>query len=163
MQMATEEYKRFHGYAIAEFLDNKFKTKSKNKKAFLIERIHNSMNYLYVIDGNCGLFFKHSKATRSPWQFTFTQDHVEGIKEFSHPKYFKKVFIILICGFNSVCVLSLDELQKLINFESESVQSVRVKTFHNRSLHVSGSIGKIKGTFSKTFPFQKVYEYLDSI
>ena len=161
--MATEEYKRYHGYAIAEFLDNKFQAKSKYKNAFLIERIHNSMNSLYSVNGNCGLFFKHSKASRSPWQFTFGEEHVQYIKEFSDPNHFKKIFIVLICGFNSVCVLSIEEIKKLIDFESENVQSIRVKTFHNSSLHVSGSFGKIARTFSKTFPFQKVYEYLDSI
>ena len=163
MQMATEEYKRFHGYAIAEFLDNKFQADSKHNNVFYIERIHNSMNYLYMVDGKCGLFFKHSKASRSPWQFTFGEDHIQYIKEFSNAKHCSKVFVVLICGFNAVCVLSIDELRKLIDFESENVQSIRVKTFHNSSLHVSGSFGKIARTFSKTFPFQKVYEYFDSI
>lgn len=161
--MATEEYKRFHGYALAEFLDNKFQANSRNRNVFLIDRIHTSMNYLYSIDGNkCGLFFKHSKAVRSPWQFTFGADHIQYIKEFSQPKHFEKVYVVLICGFQAVCILTIEELMKIVDFKSDSTQSVRVKTFHKSSLHVSGSSGKINNTFSKTFPFEKVYEFLDS-
>ena len=112
---------------------------------------------------DCVLYLKHSRSNKSPWQFSFSTEHLQTINTLETFKVdVKQIFVGLICGFHAIAVLSMDEISKLIDLNASSPQYIRVVTLHGRSLRLSGSQGKLGRTLSKTHPFKSMYEYLSN-
>ena len=160
--MAIDEFKRYHGFALAELLDNRFLNDDRSAINFPIARLKSSVNYVYVIDDDCALYFKYSRASRSPWQFSFTESHIQEINRLVSFEEVRNFFLVLICGFEAIAVLNYGELFQVIDLENSIPQSIRVTTYHNRSLRISGTKAKLNRTLSKTKPFEKVYEDLEA-
>lgn len=159
--MPIDEFKRYHGFALAEFLDNRFVNENREVVNVPITRLKSSVNYVYIIDGDCALYFKYSRSNRSPWQFSFTETHIKELRFIESLDEVRAVFLVLICGFEAIAVLNNLELMEVISLEKDNPQSIRITTYHNRSLRVSGTQGRLNKTLPKTKPFEKIYEFLE--
>jgi hypothetical protein len=149
--MIGDEYLRYHGFAIAELLDNAADYGEFFTRPFGVKRISSVKNYIYSVNNNFGLYLKYSKKAHSPWRFTFTPEQLEDLK--TNSNYFSSLWAVFSCSDSCVAVLTYDELSNLVDTDSQSPQWVSVKSFHNRSLRVEGSQGILDYTLSKTKPF----------
>jgi hypothetical protein len=154
--MSLDEYKKFHGLALAEILDSSVDIERFRSGNFQLERIAGSVNYLYMVNGDHCLYFKYSTKKDSPWRFTFTDEHLEGLK--SVKKNSTSMNLVLICGFECIAVLNSTNLEKIIDLDTDSTQWISVKSFHNRSLRIAGSASKLDHTISKSKPFKGFLE-----
>jgi hypothetical protein len=146
-----DEYLRYHGFAIAELLDNAADYSEFLADPFGVKRISAVKNYIYSVNETFGMYLKYSKKVHSPWRFTFTAEQLADLKVLS--SYFPSFWIIFSCSDASVAVLTYEELSGLVDVESLITQWISVKSFHKKSLRVEGSQGILGYTLSKTKPF----------
>lgn len=156
--MALDDFKKYHGIALAELLDNAVAIDRFRHSGLEIDRIASSINYLYMVNDSFCLYFKYSTKTNSPWRFTFNEEQLVGLR--AAVKESTTMHVVLVAGFECIAVLSTDQLKSIIDMEEKSSQWITVKSFHNRSLRIAGSISKLDHTLSKSRPFQV---FLDSI
>jgi len=97
----------------------------------------------YLINDDRHVFAKHSSNKWSPWQFTFQPDDLKSIRAAG-----EKTFVMLVCGRVTVCALTLEELNEVIDLKSAAAQSVTINVPAGGSCHVKGT----KGAMSKTIP-----------
>lgn len=144
--MKIQEQDRFHGAALTQIVEHdSFKA---------LNRASAKYGH-YLVNADRHVFAKYSKATRSPWSFTFQPHDLQSIQaEISagHP-----VFLCLVCGTTTVCALTETEFSSLIDINASGTQWVRVEVPSSGSCHVSGSLGKLKRTVPhNSFP-EKVF------
>jgi hypothetical protein len=92
----------------------------------------------YQINQGRFIFMKYSKATKSPWSFSFSDEDVEAIKNSSDD-----TFVCLVCGKTTVCALNKKEIAKVLAFNSTVVQFITVKVPPGGSCHVHGTAGDL--------------------
>ncbi len=106
----------------------------------------------YLINTDRHVFAKYSKNKRSPWQFNFQPADLENIQNQEG-----SVFIMLTCGYETVCALTQDELAQLLDMDSAAQQIVTVEVPSGGSCHVRGPEGKLRKTIPhNSFP-EKVF------
>jgi len=147
------EFKAYHGSAFAEIIDE-------STVPITIFRPDLSNNAIYVLNDSIGLYIKHSVKRISPWRFTFHTEHVEELaKLFTE---FELVFLVLICGRDSIAVMDSEEIGELLPLSKPEGAWVSVRTGHNTMLTVEGSAGSLKRKIRKSRPFSKVKEILEA-
>ncbi len=95
----------------------------------------------YLINKDQHVFVKYRTNKRSPWSFTLQPDELEAIA--AEIKSKKIVFLCVVCGTSTVCALSQEEIDSVIDVQSSSPQWVKVSVPKGGSCHVSGSTGKL--------------------
>ena len=145
--MKIQEQDRFHGAALAQIVKhNSFKALNKASTKY----------GHYRVNADRHVFVKYSTEEYSPWRFTFQKDDLKAIQT-----EVKKgtVFICLVCGTYTVCALTIEEFQALIDLDASSKQSwVRVEVPPRGSCHASGNLGPLKKAIPhNSFP-DKVFE-----
>jgi hypothetical protein len=138
------EFKAYHGSAFLELIDD-------STTPISVLRPDLNKNSLYELNGEIGLYLKHSVKRVSPWRFTFQPEHVEDLSLMKE-KY-NHNFLILICGRNSIAVINSDEFSTLLPVD-EALQSwISVRTGHNRMLQIEGSSGSLSRKIRRTNPY----------
>lgn len=92
----------------------------------------------YLIDGNVGLYVKHSSKRMTPWQFTFHDEHIGEIHELE--KRSQAVWIALVCGTDGIVLISADELREMNEESESSTWFVRVSRDRHTMYHLNGSV-----------------------
>ncbi|HEY6094790.1 MAG TPA: hypothetical protein VIU93_07535 [Gallionellaceae bacterium] len=144
--MKIQEQDRFHGAALTQIVEHEsFKA---------LNRASPKYGH-YLVNTDRHVFAKYSKATRSPWSFTFQPNDLKSIQ--AEISAGNTVFLCLVCGTTTVCALTEEEFSKLIDLAFPSAQWVRVEVPSGGSCHLSGSLGSLKRTVPhNSFP-EKVF------
>lgn len=142
---------RYHGSFFASLIDN-------SPIPIQIEREFTEDNHLYVINGNIGAYVTYSTKRISPWVLTFQPKHVKSIVDQSNR--YKHNFLILVCGFETTAVLSMEEIVQLLPVNTLVASSITIKTGHDKKLAVSGTSGALKGKLSKTRTYSRILEVI---
>jgi len=95
----------------------------------------------FQLNDRVGLFVKHSSKRLAPWQFTFNSDALEEIASLERTS--QSVWLTLVCGFDGIIGLSLDEFRTLTTAEGEPSAFVRVTRDRNTMYRVFGNSGKL--------------------
>lgn len=133
-----KDFEKYHGSFFARVAHN-----YKNIKISLFE---NNDNSSYIINDNCGVYIKFSKKRLTPWQFTFTHEHYNYIKELS--KETIKGYVVLLCHDDGFCCVDFNEFYTIItDIEVGLSKTVSVSRFKNQQYSVSGTDGKINHKF----------------
>ena len=146
------EFKAYHGAAFAELIDE-------SSVPITLFRPDLSNNAIYILNDSIGLFVKHSTKRISPWRFSFQIDHVKSVAKLTQKH--EVVFMVLICGRNSIAVINIEEIKTLLSLGKPEASWVSVKTSHNTMLTVEGSAGSLKRKIRKSQPFSQVKEILE--
>jgi hypothetical protein len=105
----------------------------------------------YIVNYDIRLIVKYSSPGNGPWQFTFNSDDLEIIQNDIDGD--ASFYACLICGEETICLLGEEDLQKLIDTDTNDIQWVRVDSPPRRSMRVTGSQGKLGHTVAhNVFP-----------
>lgn len=126
---------RTHGAALAQIVEH---------ESFTALNRASSKNGHYQVNKNRRLLVKKASTGPEEWRFTFTEDNIDALNEDLGNGV--EVFVCLVCGGETVCVLSESEIEKVIDLDRRSPQSVVVKTPARRSMRVRGTDGELNRT-----------------
>jgi len=96
----------------------------------------------YVINGNMGLYIKHSTNRLTPWGFSFARIHQDEIK--SMAKSLDNVYIALVCGKDGIACLSFEELKIVLDDDHSDHEWIRVSRRPREKYAIKGSNGKLR-------------------
>ncbi|VWC75693.1 hypothetical protein [Burkholderia lata] len=94
----------------------------------------------YQINGDKLLLIKYATANRGAWRFTFRPDDLVDLAWSAD--YI--VWLVLVCGGETVCLLNEDEVKEVVNCESTDNQWISVESSNGRSMKVAGSAGPLR-------------------
>jgi hypothetical protein len=147
--MAIKEFEFYHGAALLRL------TSSFDDGAWIVRRNDIGAG-CYALDGEVGLYVKYSTARMTPWQFSFAAAHVAVLVALR--KHFRAVFVILVCGGNSVVTINGTDAERLIGNDSTGGWlSVRRKP--RQMCAVSGTRGDLPNRIADS-DFTDVHEAL---
>jgi len=147
--MSISKTDLFHGAVLAKLL-------RESPTALRLFEHRASERAVYSVDGLPGnqqafFFVKSSASPRSSkrnggcsWSFTFLPEHMKELRDLRDRGL---VQIALVCGSNElkgdgppleVCLVSMTELEKVVNLRSVSSESVRVESAQRKKLRLYG-------------------------
>jgi hypothetical protein len=140
--MKIQEQDSFHGSALMQIVEHpSFKALNKGSNRY----------GHYLVNADCHIFVRYSKAESGSWSFTFNADQLEPIANISKSK--ADIFICFVCGQYSICLLNQSQIKQILDIESADTQWVKVVAPEGKSFRVSGSSGTLKGTVAhNAFP-----------
>ena len=101
----------------------------------------------YLINGLQQLLIKYSTEAGSEWSFSFSSSDIDLLQN-----YFS-CYVALNCGSDAICLLSDDELFKIVDSGAKRTQTVKVKFFDGGSMRVAGPKGDLDHTIThNSFP-----------
>lgn len=133
MKIQTQDF--YHGAALTQIVEHpSFKALNKG-----------SSNYgHYRINADCHLFVRYATGDGPTWSYTFTHEQLKAVNNIAAAKV--SIFVALVCGKETVCLLNKTQLQNVIDLGAKDAQWVKVDAPPNKSCRVSGSAGQLKGT-----------------
>lgn len=114
----------------------------------------------FLINRQLGLYLKHSSSRSNSWNFGFRESDFQAIEDLKLIS--KEIAIACICGFHGVCVISLADFEKCTGFPKVKVGRITVRTKLKASWTVTGSLGNLISTRSKTKPWDLFRGFLGS-
>lgn len=137
----------YHGVALTQVVEHdSFKALNKGSRRY----------GHYLVNADCNVFVKYSTHEKGPWTFTFQPDQLEPIRNVIWSE--SRAFACLVCGEVTVCALSSEELQNVIDLQADNPQWIRVQFPEGGSCRVQGSEGKLgKKIPHNSFP-NKLFE-----
>lgn len=140
--MKIQEQDIYHGAALMQIVEHpSFKALNKGSNRY----------GHYLVNANCHLFIRYSTSDAESWVFTYSPEQLEPIRNILEST--ATVFLCLVCGNQSICLINEEQIQEIIDIESEESQWIKVTAPPRKSFRVSGSFGKIKGTIAhSSFP-----------
>jgi len=131
--MKIQEQDFYHGAALTQIAEHQsFKALNKGSKRY----------GHYLVNADCHVFVRYSKADGETWTFTFNPDQLEPINNVI--KSSATPFLCLVCGELTICLLDQSQIEQVIDLDSPSNQWVRVQVPSGKSCKVSGSNGTLK-------------------
>lgn len=105
----------------------------------------------YQINDNIRLLLRLRSNKESPWIFTFEKEDIDIlIEDITHNQ---KSYLCLVCGKESICLLPLNDYQKLIDVSRSTSQSITIEIPPRSSMHVKSKLMSLNHTIShKDFP-----------
>lgn len=141
----------YYGIAMINLFEN-------STKKLSIQKYSNESLSFYKLNLNSVILIKHSTARITPWSFSLTLKDKVLLSEINDE--FKDVYLNLVCGYNGVAVITLEEVLKISDFESNNPSRITVKSFKKESFEVSGKKTKLKYKVSKTKPWDRFADLL---
>jgi hypothetical protein len=133
--MRIQEQDLYHGAALTQIVEHpSFKALNKASAKY----------GHYLINTDRHVFVKYRKNSKSPWQHTLSQDELRAIATELIARH--KVYLCLVCGNETVCALNADEIQQLIDLNSNKQQWIKIEAPPRKSCRISGSIGRLQRT-----------------
>jgi len=110
----------------------------------------------YQINHNKRLLVKHTSSNNSPWSFTLQPDDIDTvIGDISSDQ---QSFLCLICGETTICILTTEEFEQIIDTSENKAQWVKVDCPPGSGMRVSGTAGSIRSIIAhNAFP-KKLFE-----
>lgn len=116
-----------------------------------------SSNASYVLNGNIGIYVKHSAKRLSPWRFSFQKEHQDEILRMKNE--LGSIFVLLVCGKDGIVTLSFDELKTILNDSHEETEWISAARQLNQEYTIKGSDGSLKRKVGKNdFP-KKLFSF----
>ncbi|HEV3456397.1 MAG TPA: hypothetical protein VHG32_07540 [Thermoanaerobaculia bacterium] len=126
--MKIQEQDKYHGPALMQIVEHdSFKALNKADGRY----------GHYLVNKDIRLWFKYSSAAAEPWQFTFRPGDLRALQDDADLK--GHVYVVLVCGYFSVCCLSWPEICSLIDPDSAVAQWVKVGAPQGKQMRVTGS------------------------
>ncbi|TCO38960.1 hypothetical protein [Dokdonella fugitiva] len=140
--MKVQEQDQYHGIALTQIVEHKsFKA---------LNRCSEHYGH-YMVNTDREVFIKYRKTGNGSWQFVFQPQELKAIKAAMASK--SDVFVCLVCARSTVCALTEDEINTLIDVGSAASQSITITVPPNSSCRARGSAGSLKGTIPhNSFP-----------
>ena len=136
--MKTQVHDLLHGAALTQVVEHK-DFKALNKAS--TEYGH------YQINEDRRLWVKYLSKKGPNWQFKFSPDEARRIQVDAEEHPDARVFVVLVCGDHTVCLLSADDLWSILDRnDRDDTQTVRVSAPQGRSMEVSGPLGGLGRT-----------------
>jgi hypothetical protein len=127
--MKIQEQDRYHGPALMQIVEHhSFKALNKADAKY----------GHYLVNKDIRLWFKYASADTEPWHFTFQLGDLRDLQD--DAALMAQIFVVLTCGYQTICCLSLAEVQSLIDLDSARAQWVKVSAEQGRQMRVTGSI-----------------------
>jgi hypothetical protein len=101
----------------------------------------NAFNAGYVLNGQTGLYIKHSSNRMTPWSFSFQPEHMRQICEMK--ERLTRVFTVLICNDDGIVCLNDIELENVANPAGAQYKWVRVARRPRKMYTVTGTDGEL--------------------
>jgi hypothetical protein len=146
------EYERYYGIAFMELFEE-------SKKSLKIESL-NKERTSFLINGELGVYLKHSSSRANFWNFAYGENDYREIRMLTLKS--KEVAFVCVCGFHGVCILNSKDFATCAGFPDSLTSRVTVRTRLKGSWSVNGSFGELTSTRSKTKPWSSFKEYFDS-
>jgi hypothetical protein len=145
--MKIQQKHLFHGAALTQIVeDPRFTALNKADEKY----------GHYQINHNKRLLVKYTANNRSPWSFTLQSDDIDTIMNDIYSE--QESFLCLVCGKKTICILTAEEFENLVDANSENAQWIKVESPPNSGMRVSGSEGNILSVIAhNTFP-KKLFE-----
>ena len=132
MKIQPKDY--FHGAALTQIVEHQSFT--------ALNKADEKYGH-YLINANIRLLVKYSSPSSSPWQFTFNESDCSSIRE-DIAVDGVRFFGCLVCGTETVCLLTTQQLRTVIGLDTEHPQWVRVEVpSAGKSMRVKGSTGEL--------------------
>lgn len=129
--MKIQEKDKYHGAALTQIVEHpSFKA---------LNKVDDKYGH-YQVNHDRRIMAKYSKGEEPPWQFTFSADDIQTIREDSERKNCK-AFVCLTCGRTTVCMLDQKEITEVLDLLTATQQWIRVEVPKGGSIHVSGTRG----------------------
>jgi hypothetical protein len=96
----------------------------------------------FSLNGEVGLHIKHCSNRLAPWAYTFTSENFAEIEWLA--AQVRSLWIALVCGWNGVVSLSLDEFLALTNSDDGRTRFIRIDRDRRTMYRVFGNAGKLK-------------------
>jgi hypothetical protein len=126
------EFEFFHGPVFARIVHA-------TQNPITIEPYPTSSNASYILDGNIGIYIKHSSKRLTPWRFSFQLAHQEEMAQMRND--LKEVFLVLVCNDDGIVCLNYEELKKILDENYAPVEWVSVTRKARQMYTVKGSNG----------------------
>ncbi len=113
----------------------------------------------YQINHNKRLLVKHTGKDDSPWSFTLQPDDINTVvADISSDQ---ESFLCLICGKTTVCILSTEEFEQIVDINGATPQWIKVECPPRSGMRVSGSAGTLQSVIAHNeFP-KKLFNIID--
>ncbi len=104
----------------------------------------------YQLNDACRLMIKLAAGKSGPWKFWFRSGDLNTLSSDVESGF--ETFVVLVCGRNTICLLSRLDFRALIHMNSTAVQWISVDVEDPR-MRVCGSRGALKHTVAhNSFP-----------
>jgi len=142
-----KDFEFFHGAALARII---------HKNVFDSIKCYSNANSSYIIDGKMAIYLKYSQKRMSPWTFSFSEAHVNEVKEIKNK--FNKIYLVFVCGRNGIVCLDFEEFSTVISLENKNFPKwIRASRQKGEKFSISGSDGGLKHKIGNSdFP-EKIY------
>ncbi|AIO70487.1 hypothetical protein [Burkholderia oklahomensis] len=95
----------------------------------------------YLINADRHVFVKYRTGNGRSWNHVFSIGELNTLRAiFAKQKF---VWHALVCGDLTVCLLSKDDVERLIDVQDQEQQRIKVDVPQNGSCHVSGTLGEL--------------------
>lgn len=141
----------FHGAAVIRIIRHEL---------FRTVGVYEENNCSYVVNESAGIYMKYSKRGSANWRFTFSQEHVQEIREMR--ERLGRIYVALICNEDGVCCLDWSEFGTVISTESKLYPKwLAVSRMKGEKYSVWGSDGELENKVGNIdFP-RKIFERYD--
>ncbi|MFS0667983.1 hypothetical protein AB1L12_08665 [Peribacillus frigoritolerans] len=150
--MKIQEQDLFHGAAITQIVE------FVNGNDLSITKAENKFGH-YIINNRIHIVMKYRSNNRSPWRFGFSLNEIGLINATLKEK--RDIFLVLICGSTTICVLNRAEIEECINVLSDIEQWISVSSKYGSSLWINGSKAKIQYSIRHNDYPRKLFEIGD--
>ncbi len=143
-----KDFEFFHGASLVRIIhDNIFDSIKK----------YTNNNSSYIINNNIGIYIKYSQKRMSPWTFSFSDIHVDEIKNME--KEFNKVYVVLVCNEDGISCLNFEEFSTVVSIENKNFPKwIKASRMRKEKYFISGSDGELKHKIGNSdFP-KKIYD-----
>jgi len=124
----------YHGVALTQIVEHpSFKALNKGSTKY----------GHYLINADCHLFVRYATNEGPVWNYTLTVEQLSSISSIIESKV--RVFVCLVCGEETVCLVNQEQLGIAIDLQSSDSQWLKVEVPPNGSCRVTGSQKKLSG------------------
>lgn len=113
----------------------------------------------FIIDDEVLILLKYRTGNKSPWTFNLSSQDKTVFRETSSDN---RIFLILVCGSQTICVLSHEEVSFLVSYCDDGDCWISISAKHSSSLWVKGSQGSLNYSIRHSdFP-KKIFNNLNN-
>jgi hypothetical protein len=133
--MKIQEQDFYHGAALTQITEHP-SFKALNKA--------NTGHYgHYLVNTDTHVFVKYRTGPAPIWNHVFSVGEVKALRSVCAKH--EDVWVALVCGDATICVLDKDQIETLLDLGLNDQQRIKVEVPTNGSCHVSGTAGDLKG------------------
>lgn len=140
--MKIQKKDQYHGSALTQIIEDPLFT--------ALNKADEKYGH-YQINHNKRILVKHTSNDKSPWLFTLKPEDIDTVVgDISSDQ---ELFLCLVCGTTTICILTTEEFEQVIDISGSSAQWVRIECPKGSGMRVTGSAGPIRAVIPhSSFP-----------